>query len=108
MTIWLIVLLVILTVCWYEILKTRELVMKRCQQVCAEAQLQFLDQTVAVIADGFGRVQLPRILSWTLPHNAASRRVMEKCGLELHGTTCWKGVEHVWYSLTAGGPADPA
>ncbi|OGT77677.1 MAG: hypothetical protein A3J35_02480 [Gammaproteobacteria bacterium RIFCSPLOWO2_02_FULL_52_10] len=50
MTIWLIVLLVILTACWYEILKIRELVMKRCQQVCAEAQLQFLDQTVAVIA----------------------------------------------------------
>lgn len=49
MTIWLIIVLVMLTVCWYEILKTRELVVKRCQQVCAEAQLQFLDQTVAVI-----------------------------------------------------------
>ena len=50
MTASLIILLVMLIACWYEILKTRELVMKRCQQVCAEAQLQFLDQTVAVVS----------------------------------------------------------
>ena len=50
MTIGLIVLLVIIVVFWYKILKTRELVMQRCQQVCTEAQLQFLDQTVAVIS----------------------------------------------------------
>ena len=48
MTLWLIALLVMLTGCWYEILKTRELVMKRCRQVCAEAQIKLLDQTVAV------------------------------------------------------------
>ena len=50
MTAGLIVLLVMLIACWHELLKTRELVMKRCQQVCAEARLQFLDQTVAAVS----------------------------------------------------------
>ena len=60
------------------------------------------EAALAAIADGFARAGLDRVLSWTLPHNAASRRVMEKCGLEPQGTAVWKGLEHVWYSVTAG------
>ena len=50
----LIILLVMIFFLWYEIFKTRELVIKRCQQVCRDAELQFLDQTVAVISVRFG------------------------------------------------------
>jgi RimJ/RimL family protein N-acetyltransferase len=53
----------------------------------------------AAIADGFGRVGLPRVLSWTLPGNHASRRVMEKCGLVRQGIAGWAGLEHVWYAI---------
>ena len=35
----------------------------------------------AVCADGFGRLGLEEIVSFTVPHNAASRRVMEKLGM---------------------------
>ncbi|HEY7379904.1 MAG TPA: hypothetical protein VH572_01740 [Gaiella sp.] len=39
----------------------------------------------------------------TTPDNNASRRVMVKCGLELRGTTSWKGSTHVWYARDATG-----
>ena len=44
-------------------------------------------------------IKLRRVISITLPHNIASRRVMEKCGLTLQGRTPWRGLEHVWYAL---------
>jgi len=55
----------------------------------------------AAIADGFERVGLRRVLSWTAPDNVASRRVMEKCGFAYGGVVDWKGAEHVWYDLRA-------
>jgi RimJ/RimL family protein N-acetyltransferase len=55
----------------------------------------------AAIADVFDRVGLPRITSWTVPENVASRRVMEKCGLAYRGVTLWKGTNHVWYAIDA-------
>ena len=57
------------------------------------------EAAAASIADGFERVRLDRVLSWTLPDNVASLRVMEKCGLAYAGTTPWKGREHVWYQV---------
>ena len=54
MAIALIILLVMIFFLWYEIFRTRELVIKRCQRVCREAELQFLDQTIAVISVRFG------------------------------------------------------
>lgn len=39
------------------------------------------------------------VLSWALPANAASRRVMEKLGMTYEGLTDWKGFEHVVYRL---------
>ena len=56
----------------------------------------------AAIADAFWRVGLTRVLSWTLPDNLASRRVMEKCGLCHVGTAAWKGRAHVWYQVRPG------
>ena len=53
----------------------------------------------ASITDAFERVGLERIVSWTLPDNLASVRVMEKCGLAYAGTAPWKGREHVWYQV---------
>ena len=43
--------------------------------------------------------ELERIISFTVPENAASRRVMEKCDLVQQGETRWKGLDHVWYAL---------
>ena len=59
------------------------------------------EAAAAAITDVLGRVGLTRVLSWTLPENLASRRVMEKCGLRYAGTVAWKGREHVWYDLLA-------
>ena len=62
---------------------------------------------LASIHHGFVTLGLGRIISITLPHNLASRRVMEKCGLTLQGTTTWRGLEHVWYSIDAPHAARP-
>lgn len=60
----------------------------------------------AAIVDGFDRVGLARILSWTLPENVASRRVMEKCGLSFRGNAPWADRDHVWYAIER--PVEPA
>jgi RimJ/RimL family protein N-acetyltransferase len=57
------------------------------------------EAAAAAIDDAFGRVGLQRIVSFTLPENAASQRVMEKCGLGYRGVADWKGREHVWYDV---------
>jgi RimJ/RimL family protein N-acetyltransferase len=51
------------------------------------------------IHDAFDRVGLARVVSFTLAENLASRRVMEKCGLEYRGVADWKGRPHVWYDV---------
>jgi RimJ/RimL family protein N-acetyltransferase len=56
------------------------------------------EAALAVVDDGFTRVGLRRLLSWTLPENVASRRVMEKCGFAHMGTASWAGRPHVWYA----------
>ena len=78
MTALLIILLVMLIMLWYEILKTRELVIKRCQHVCEEAELQFLDETVAVISvkfriGGNNRLELRRTYQFEYSKNGADR-----------------------------------
>jgi ribosomal-protein-alanine N-acetyltransferase len=52
-------------------------------------------------AIGFGWEQtaLDRIISVTVPEHAASRRVMEKCGLALQDEVVWKGTTVVWYAI---------
>jgi RimJ/RimL family protein N-acetyltransferase len=53
----------------------------------------------ASLGYGFEVLELERIISFTVPENAASRRVMEKCGLAQRGETRWGGLDHVWYAL---------
>ncbi len=53
---------------------------------------------LASLRFGFEALGVSRIISITLPTNAASRRVMEKCGLTYEGATVWRGLEHVWYA----------
>ena len=48
---------------------------------------------------GFEEMDLEGIISFTLPENAASRRVMEKAGLTLRGEVLWKDHELVWYAI---------
>lgn len=73
-----IILLVILISIWYEIFKTRERVIQRCQQVCHQAELQFLDQTVHVISLKFRlgrncRPQLWRVYQFEYSENGSDR-----------------------------------
>ena len=73
-----IILLVILISVWYEIFKTRERVIQRCQQVCRDAELQFLDQTVAVISFKFRlgrdhRPELYRVYQFEYSENGVDR-----------------------------------
>ena len=55
----------------------------------------------AAIADGFTRAGLSRVVSFTLPSNVASLKVMEHCGLTFGGHAEWAGFDHVWTSLDA-------
>jgi RimJ/RimL family protein N-acetyltransferase len=59
------------------------------------------EAAAAALRDAFGRVGLEQVVSYALPENAASTRVMEKLRLQRGGTAEWAGSAHVWYSLTA-------
>jgi RimJ/RimL family protein N-acetyltransferase len=54
---------------------------------------------LASVPYGFERLGLERIISITLPENAASRRVMEKAGLTYRGETRWRGQGVIWYAI---------
>ena len=51
----------------------------------------------------FGLLALTDVVSFTLPHNHASRRVMEKLGFVYERDTDYKGWHHVLYRLAPGG-----
>ena len=57
------------------------------------------EDVVAAIDDAFDRVGLERSVAWTTPDNAASWRVMERCGMRRGGSALWKAREHVWYDV---------
>jgi RimJ/RimL family protein N-acetyltransferase len=46
----------------------------------------------------WAETDLARLISVTVPDHAASRRVMEKCGLAFQGECRWKGTPVVWYA----------
>jgi len=56
----------------------------------------------ASLAIAFGPVGLAEVVSFTLPHNTASRRVMEKLGFAYERETDYKGWPHVLYRRFAG------
>src|ERR1051326_5172082 len=59
-------------------------------------------EMVRVIVDvGFGAVGADQITAVTLPHNRASRRVLEKLGFRCEGEIRHAGLPHVLYRLRA-------
>jgi RimJ/RimL family protein N-acetyltransferase len=59
------------------------------------------EAAVAAIDFAFDRLGRDEVISITVPHNTASRRVMEKAGLTDTGTTVQvRGHEHVLYRIT--------
>ncbi|HWM09643.1 MAG TPA: GNAT family N-acetyltransferase [Solirubrobacteraceae bacterium] len=59
----------------------------------------------AALAYGFETAGLDEVVSFTMPHNRASRRVMEKLGMEYDRDFERAGLPHVLYRLAAPGPA---
>jgi [ribosomal protein S5]-alanine N-acetyltransferase len=51
---------------------------------------------------GFHTVGLSRVVSFTLPFNLRSRRVMEKAGLLYERDVVYAGMPHVLYAVTPG------
>lgn len=58
------------------------------------------EMAAAATADVFQKSRLSEIVSFTLPHNAASRRVMEKTGFSYERDFTHAGLPHVLYRLT--------
>jgi [ribosomal protein S5]-alanine N-acetyltransferase len=58
------------------------------------------EMAAAVIAHMFKSSGLSEMVSFTLPTNAASRRVMEKCGFTFERDFKHAGLDHVLYRLT--------
>lgn len=59
------------------------------------------EMSQAVLRTGFEQLRLPSIVCFTLPHNIASRRVMEKLGFVYERDGQHAGLPHVFYRLTA-------
>jgi [ribosomal protein S5]-alanine N-acetyltransferase len=55
----------------------------------------------ASIDAAFGPLGLPEIVAFTRPHNAPSRRVMEKAGFAFDQEIVYAGLPHVLYRLRA-------
>jgi [ribosomal protein S5]-alanine N-acetyltransferase len=55
----------------------------------------------ASVEVAFGPLALAAVVSFTLPQNVASRRVMEKLGFEYERDTVHAGLPHVLYRLSA-------
>ena len=53
----------------------------------------------AGVRHAFETVELERIISTTMATNAASRRVMEKCGLRFQGELPMAGTVVAWYAI---------
>ena len=58
----------------------------------------------ASLAVAFGPLALPDVVSFTLPDNRASRRVMEKLGFAYERDVVHAGLPHVLYRLRAVSP----
>ena len=56
----------------------------------------------ASVQIGFAKLELPELVSFTLPTNIASRRVMEKVGFVFERDIVFKELPHVLYRLKCG------
>jgi [ribosomal protein S5]-alanine N-acetyltransferase len=57
--------------------------------------------SIAVLKRAFNVTRMDRIVAFTLPHNRASRAVMEKCGFTHQRDIIHAGLPHVLYILEA-------
>jgi len=57
--------------------------------------------SLAALKHAFDTMHLDRIVAFTLPHNRASRRVMEHCGFTYNRDIVHAGLPHVLYVLKA-------
>ena len=57
------------------------------------------EAATACLARGFGPLGLEEIVCFTLPHNRASRGVMERCGFSYEKPITHAGLPHVLYRL---------
>ena len=57
----------------------------------------------ASVTVGFDRLELERIVAFTLPTNVASRRVMEKAGFSYEDEVVHHGIDHVLYRIDRRG-----
>ena len=57
--------------------------------------------SIAALKLGFHMMRLERIVAFTLPHNRASRGVMENCGFTYQRDIVHAGLPHVLYVLEA-------
>jgi ribosomal-protein-alanine N-acetyltransferase len=55
--------------------------------------------SIAALKLGFDTMHLERIVAFTLPHNRASRAVMENCGFIYQRDIVHAGLPHVLYTL---------
>ena len=53
----------------------------------------------ALIRMGFESLGAESIMAFTLTHNAGSRRIMEKCGMQFEREGTYKDMPHVWYRI---------
>lgn len=60
------------------------------------------EMSEAALKFGFDKLRLERIVAFTLPHNAASRTVMEHCGFIYQRDIIHAGLTHVLYHLNSG------
>jgi len=60
------------------------------------------EAATAALSDVFERAGLERVVSFALPANTASLRVMARLGFVPEGTAEWKGKPVEWHSLSAG------
>ncbi len=63
------------------------------------------EMAAAVIETGLA-LGVESIVAFTLPENAASRRVMEKCGLTYEKAIEWADRPHVLYRIRRGSSSD--
>ncbi|NKB37421.1 MAG: DUF3301 domain-containing protein [Gammaproteobacteria bacterium] len=76
--IWPLLLLLVVVYIWFEILRIRELVIRHCKRLCQEANLQLLDQTVALSSLSFkrggnGMLLLQRVYCFEVSENGVER-----------------------------------
>jgi ribosomal-protein-alanine N-acetyltransferase len=57
--------------------------------------------SIAALTHGFDTIDLDRIVAFTLPHNKASRGVMENCGFTYNRGIVHANLPHVLYILEA-------